>query len=144
MRGLHLYLGILLSCVYAAYAAFGVTTSGSRMAVDSGAGLVTTSRPISILSPPPHTNGRRSLSQHERRRYRLSKVQRLGAPGSDQVHAAQLRARLGDCYLLRCEQHRCGNYQDLDNRALSSGLSVFLLFTCGHMGRRIIISSRMA
>lgn len=34
----------LLSSLPAAFAAFGVTTSGSNMVVDSGAGLVTTSQ----------------------------------------------------------------------------------------------------
>lgn len=35
----------LLACLPAAFAAFGVTTSGNNLLVDSGAGLVTTSMP---------------------------------------------------------------------------------------------------
>lgn len=34
----------LLGCLQVAFAAFGVTTSGNNLLVDSGGGLVTTSR----------------------------------------------------------------------------------------------------
>lgn len=41
-----------LGCLQVAFAAFGVTTSGTNMVVDSGAGLVTTSKlgPIAPLT----------------------------------------------------------------------------------------------
>lgn len=41
-----LFLASLLGCLPAVFAAFGVTTSGSNMLVDSGGGLVTTSKLI--------------------------------------------------------------------------------------------------
>jgi len=44
----------LLALIPAAFAAFGVSSSGSNLLVDSGAGLVTTSEKNSPLEPFSH------------------------------------------------------------------------------------------
>lgn len=84
-----LYFAHLLLCLPVAFAAFGVTTSGSNMVVDSGAGLVTTSEWLEIVM---HLDARLMSwnSTHNKWGHHFYSFQWKTAARFLQIHAAQL------------------------------------------------------
>lgn len=113
----HLLTSLLAFLLYLplTFAAFGVTTSGNNLLVDSGAGLVTTSKLFRYL----RTSGlvlSSCRSQQIKRRPNIFEIQRQGIARPKQVHTTQLWSWLGNRYLVRGKQYRCCDHSDEHHR----------------------------